>query len=61
MTTITPYEALRCREYAIVKASDGSIYDLYRDEDTAKRIADDLNRRYGEASYYAAKVDFGEE
>ena len=60
MNTITPREALRGREYAIVKAGDKSIYDLYRDEDTARRIADDLNARYGDGTYHAAKVDFGE-
>lgn len=58
MNTITPQEALRGREYAIVKAKDKSIYDLYCDEDTARRIADDLNARYGDGWCYAAKVDF---
>ena len=61
MNTITPKEALQGRKYAIVEAKSGQIYDLYRDKDTAKRVADDLNKRYGDASYYAAKVDFGEE
>ena len=60
MNKITPREALRGREYAIVKAKDGTIYDLYHDEGTATRIAADLNARYGEGAYYPAKVDFGE-
>jgi len=60
MNTITPKEALQGREYAIVEAKSGQIYDLYRDADTAERIADDLNARYGDGTYHAAKVDFGE-
>lgn len=60
MNTITPKEALRGREYTIVKVEDKSVYDLYHDEDTATRIAADLNARYGEGTYYPAKVDFRE-
>ena len=60
MNKITPREALRGREYAIVRVEDKSVYDLYHDDGTATRIAADLNARYGEGTYYPAKVDFGE-
>lgn len=60
MNTITPREALKGREYAIVKVEDCSVYDLYRDADTASRICNDLNRRYGDV-YQVAAIDFGED
>ena len=58
MKTITPFQALRDKPYAIVKSKDGEIYDLYRNKDEAERIARDLNARYGVDSYYAAAIDF---
>lgn len=50
MLTISPEEALRGREYAVVTINDAprKVYDLYPDKEIAKQICDDLNIRYGE-------------
>lgn len=48
MTEITAEEALVGREYVVRNVNTKEVYDLYPDEDIARRIRDDLNRRYGE-------------
>ena len=50
MLIISPEEALRGREYAVVTINDAPrrVYDLYPNEDIAKQICDDLNIRYRE-------------
>ena len=59
MRTITPRQALRESQYAIVTRNEPChVYDLYPDEDTARRITNDLNRRYGD-TYEVAAIDFG--
>jgi len=66
MRTITPAEALMGNSYAIVstnityqtgEASGKHVYGLYPDEDTARRIAADLCKRYGEGAYFAARIE----
>ena len=60
MNTISPKEALRGREYAVVNSKTNEVYDLYPDSDVAGRIANDLCKRYGEGSYYAAHIEVGD-
>lgn len=64
MNTITPEKALKGYgyQYAIVGKGKGGeyVYSLYASEDEAVRISNDLNKRYGESSYYPARIDFGE-
>lgn len=50
MLVISPEEALNGREYAVVTINDTPrrVYDLYPDEEIARRICDDLNVRYRE-------------
>lgn len=59
MRTITPIQALQGNQYAVV-GRDGHVYGLYPDKDMACRICHDLVCRYGEDSYHAAAIDFGE-
>lgn len=60
MRTITPRQALRESQYAIVTRNEPChVYDLYPTKDIACRICNDLNRRYGDM-YEVAAIDFGE-
>ena len=59
MKTISPYEALRCNEYAVVtRDRPRNVYGLYSTKDVAERICNDLNKRYGDV-YEACAIDFG--
>lgn len=59
MKTISPYEALRENEYVVTTCKKPRhIYDLYPDEDEARRICNDLNKRYGQ-KYEVRAIDFG--
>ena len=55
MRTITAQEAVVGREWAIMCGND--VYDLYRDEDTAKRICNDLSKRYTDKHYEVAHIE----
>ena len=58
MIAITPRQALRGHEWAIVtREVPRHVYDLYPTEDIARRICADLNKRYGDA-YEVAAIDF---
>ena len=60
MTTITPREALKGHEWAIVtRERPRMVYDLYPERDIANRICNDLNSRYGD-KYQVAAIDYGE-
>ena len=59
MITITPQQALRNNQYAVVTRDEPRhVYDLYPTKDVACRICNDLNRRYGDR-YAVAAIDFG--
>ena len=59
MLTITPREALRGAEYCVVERETRFVCDRYPEEDIARRICRDLNKRYGER-YAVAGIDYGE-
>ena len=58
MRTISPYEALQENEYVVAtKTKPRHVYGLYPTKDIAKRICNDLNKRYGD-KYEACAIDF---
>ena len=57
MRTIAPMSAVNGKEYVIVEEATGYIYGRYADADTAERICNDLLKRYGDDTYFAAHVE----
>lgn len=55
--TISPERALQGRSWAIVRTKNKEVYSLYREMDEAVRICRDLNKRYGDGSYYVAHIE----
>ncbi len=58
--TITPRQALSGQEWAVISSTKVGIrvYDLFRTQDAATRICNDLNKRYRDiCMYYVAHIE----